>query len=255
MVGIPNLGNTCYFNSALQCLLHVPQLTNFFIQFDYKGECEFTREYQKIVRDAWVNVDIKILNPEPILHLFRLRFGQFNNKNPNDAQEALLCMLEFLEPYTKSIINGKMLQETICKSGKTCQNVDTTIITIPPFDILEKSLKSLVDWNTIENYIDSYDKVWHVAASRIFFVNTPKILILSMTCKMNIKIDENIKINDILYTLFATSIHMGNQNGGHYIAYTKHNDIWYLNDDEMCIKADLPLESGHNILFYKTITD
>ncbi|KAA6378138.1 MAG: hypothetical protein EZS28_026335 [Streblomastix strix] len=38
LVGLVNLGNTCYMNSALQCLLHTPLLASFFLSGKYKQE-------------------------------------------------------------------------------------------------------------------------------------------------------------------------------------------------------------------------
>ena len=37
-IGLPNLGNSCYMNAALQCLLNTPQLTAHFLSGEWRDE-------------------------------------------------------------------------------------------------------------------------------------------------------------------------------------------------------------------------
>ena len=249
MKGMLNLGNTCYFSSALQCLLQIPPLSNYFIRNEYTGDCEFTKEYRKVVLLAWKNKDVSVIDPTRLLRLFWTRFSQFANRYPHDAQEAFICIIDILEPFTKPLINFNMIQETVCPSGKTMTDVVSTILTLNPGKTLEDSLKSTLDWSTIENYEDTSGKVWNVAATRTSFSTFPKVLVLSMNCKMDITVPESIFDGE--YNLIASCIHFGTVNGGHYVSLTKHKGVWYLKDDNVVTKQNsfIP-HGGHYLLVY-----
>ncbi len=247
MKGIPNFGNTCYFNSALQCLLQIPRLSNYLILTDYTGPCEFIREYQKIVRIAWTSKTHRYIDTRSILQIFRTRFFQFNNSDQQDAQEALMCMMELLEPIMKPIVTCKLSQETVCPSGKTIIKDETSMLSLAPKETIEESLKDFSDWHTIENYEDNDGKVWNVAATRTIIEEFPKVFIVSLSHKQTIQVSERIGSLE----LFASCVHVGSQRGGHYMAYTKHKGKWYLKDDLTCVESPFPETSGHCILFYK----
>ncbi len=276
MKGLLNLGNTCYFNSVLQCLLQVPQLSNHFIKNSYDGDSKFMKEYRSLVRTFWLNRKNKIEDHSDILKLFKKKNKQFDNFDQQDCQETLFFLIDIFEKEFETLIKDifyfKLVQETVCPSETTRSHEYTNIYMLYPTkseQLLSELIKENQKWNILEGFKDTKNVVHHIATTQSLIWTPPKILIFSIKMygkKFKTKIEEDIILNNFLhkdskyknillkYNLFATCTHIGSPNGGHYIAYTKHKDIWYLKNDEECKKIiSMPLTDFHYILMYKQI--
>ena len=264
MKGLRNLGNTCYFNSALQCVLQIPPISNYAILNKYVGDCEFTREYFDLVRRMWIVKEPMTENPEKLMGIFRTRFPQFDNSDEHDCQEAFLHIIDLLEKEFPTLIKNSMYatmsHTTKCKSETSVISDNTCIHLLTPKrngNTLADLIRSYHEWNVFSNYEDAKGVVHNAAASRTLFETLPRILVFSFAMydsKKRVHIDMELTINGTKFVLFGTCVHRGIMNSGHYVAYTKHNDKWYLKDDEMATVVDtIPLHDYHYLVMYKHI--
>ena len=258
MRGFLNLGNTCYFNTALQCLLHIPALSNYFLQRGYQGDCEFTKMYVTLVQFYWNSQDRGHVNVKPLIGHFYTNFPRFKNTDPHDVQEAPLCVIDILEracTEVKQWFYGKKTQETIWPGGKSMSEEDFSIhiVTSRGTDLGEMLTKS-ADWNMIENFEDTEGKVYNVATTRMVFSKLPQVLMISFDRKSHINVIEKIRIDKYEYNLIASAVHLGIQEDGHYVSFVKHTDKWYYINDEFVDEAQLPTSGGHYVLVYNLKT-
>ncbi len=182
MKGFENIGNTCYFNTAVQCLLHIPIMSNHFIRNPYRGECSFTRVYSDFIRAYWT-CGQETMDVKPLLTFFQKAFPRFKTNEQHDVQEAVMCIIDILEradPVVKDWFYGKKTQETIWPGGKSSNEEDFSIhlITSHGKDMRQMLAKS-TDWNVIENFEDTGGKVHHLATTRMLFSKLPKVLMIS----------------------------------------------------------------------------
>ncbi len=59
------------------------------------------------------------------------------------------------------------------------------------------------------------------------------------------------------YELFALTVHIGNLDNGHYIAYTKRYGKWYVFNDEdfEFVKEPIALNQEAYLLFYRRVAN
>ncbi len=105
MRGLLNAGNTCYLNAALQCVLYVPQLTNYFLSPCANDDllkkrlnaCAVANEYAALVRALWGTPPTEPLSSEALRVALAKVHKTFGNATmQHDAHEALVALLHTL---------------------------------------------------------------------------------------------------------------------------------------------------------------
>lgn len=104
MKGLTNLGNTCYLNAALQCLVHVPGLTNYVLsgwaEKDLSKKrinaCALATAYAAMTKQYWGAPEPGVVDPRPVWTALAKLHKPFANAKPHDAHEALVLLLKHL---------------------------------------------------------------------------------------------------------------------------------------------------------------
>nr|CCA16839.1 ubiquitinspecific protease putative [Albugo laibachii Nc14] len=130
-VGLRNLGNTCFLNSALQCLSHMHVLTNYFLSTRFQQDLnrdnplgtggELALVYNDLIRELWFGSTSQ-LSPIALKRAIARFAPQFSGYQQQDAQELLAYMLDGLhedlnrikqKPYTEVQESDGKLEDAI----------------------------------------------------------------------------------------------------------------------------------------------
>ena len=103
-VGMNNLGNTCYFNSAVQCLIRVKPLTDFVMSPDFESHINRRNKKGSKGSIALAYRDfIKLMstggsakNPSSLRSAIVSKYRRFANYSQHDSQELLGALLDGL---------------------------------------------------------------------------------------------------------------------------------------------------------------
>jgi ubiquitin C-terminal hydrolase len=258
--GLPNLGNTCYLNAAIQCLAHVPDLTNHFFKHPYDGPCVITQEYAKLMTQLWKGTDP--VDPRPFYRVFLEKFPKFTRFVPHDVQEVVLELIDVFESSLgkeciQNIFNGKEAQEVTYPKGISTKEHDLTIVVMTPREsgqTLDTLFREREGMDAFSGYVDDEGTRWNAAVTRTQITRMPETLIISFS-QYNAKHTINVPQRYNGYALFGLVVHYGTVRGGHYAAYVKHRGTWRYIDDETVTIQDPPETGEYYMAWYKKILE
>jgi ubiquitin carboxyl-terminal hydrolase 2/21 len=119
VVGLANLGNTCYMNSAIQAFRHCPEWTVFckkggslekYLKEEDNTHKKITNAYQDLIQSLWAGSGPAYINPIGFYDNLRevvkgTLYEDFMKKTPQDSHEFLTWLMDQMYMATEKEVN------------------------------------------------------------------------------------------------------------------------------------------------------
>ena len=216
--GLVNIGNTCFMNSALQCLSNCYELTKYFLLNFYENDInqenrlgtggQVVTIYRKLLDDLWLGDD-DYINPNYFKRIFAHFVHKFSGYAQQDSNEFLIYLLDKIHEDLNTITVKPYIEMEGKKPEQTDEEVskiwwekhlkrENSIIV----DLFHGQFKSTISCNICHQVCVSFDSYMFISLPipsgkyeievKYFGYNINDFLV------MKIPITENITVLNII---------------------------------------------------------
>ena len=117
--GLDNIGNTCFMNSALQCLSNTSGLTKYFLTKQFQSELnpktshQIAEAYYNLLKALWLSpyqTQFSSLTPEQFRESFISIAESFSGFRQQDSQEFLIYLLDKIHDDLNRIVDKPYIE-------------------------------------------------------------------------------------------------------------------------------------------------
>ena len=123
VIGLKNLGNTCFLNSSLQCLSATIPLTDYFLGYDYRSEInknnflgtggKLVTDYAELIKQMWLG-NKSVVEPVDFKKQLQTFAPQFQGYHQHDAQELLAFLLDGIHEDLNRVKERPYVEDRDC---------------------------------------------------------------------------------------------------------------------------------------------
>lgn len=262
--GLKNIGNTCFMNSAIQCLSSIPYLTEWVLkQSSSPNDTNVIDVYVSLVQAMWSGLYTSV-NPRELKDFVSRSAPMFSDYGQKDSQEfmnTLLNVIEIVDPnsFIINLFRINTQSRTICSKHQHVDTINelTNFLPLPIPEMKSRGHTRVFLGDLIRDFCqeDDLDGTYYChrcnecmpARQKTTIIRPlPSVLIIQLkrfpfdgtNRKIDTLVDYKSEYQKLLsdndkYKLCAVSLHSGSLSGGHYTTVARNyiNGRWYRFDD------------------------